>query len=109
MANQHTRSTPAAFAPADSEPDAGLSVKYGLTSSVTLEGTVNPDFSQVESDAFQVELSILQLFQYPTIRSLAKFFSEEQKEKLPLQKIRDRARRQRTAFDGRRRALEALT
>src|SRR5207247_1796045 len=37
--------------------DAGLSGKYGLTSSVTLEGTVNPDFSQVESDAFQVEVN----------------------------------------------------
>src|SRR5262245_33688469 len=29
--------------------DAGLSVKYGLTSSVTLDATINPDFSQVES------------------------------------------------------------
>ena len=54
---RQVRATPAAFAPADSEPDAGLSVKYGLTSSVTLEGTVNPDFSQVESDAFQVEVN----------------------------------------------------
>ena len=54
---QQTRATPDAFAPADDEPDAGLSLKYGLTSSVTLEGTVNPDFSQVESDAFQVEVN----------------------------------------------------
>jgi uncharacterized protein DUF5916/cellulose/xylan binding protein with CBM9 domain len=54
---QQTRATPTAFAPADSHPDAGLSVKYGMTSSVTLEGTVNPDFSQVESDSFQVEVN----------------------------------------------------
>jgi uncharacterized protein DUF5916/cellulose/xylan binding protein with CBM9 domain len=54
---QQSRLTPAAFASADSNPDAGLSVKYGLTSEVTLEGTVNPDFSQVESDAFQVEVN----------------------------------------------------
>jgi hypothetical protein len=54
---QQARATPEAFAPADSDPDAGLSLKYGLTSSVTLEGTVNPDFSQVESDAFQVEVN----------------------------------------------------
>jgi hypothetical protein len=54
---QQTRATPTDFFPADSDPDAGLSVKYGLSSSVTLEGTVNPDFSQVESDAFQVEVN----------------------------------------------------
>jgi Domain of unknown function (DUF5916)/Carbohydrate family 9 binding domain-like len=35
--------------------DVGLSAKYGITGSITLDGTVNPDFSQVESDAFQVE------------------------------------------------------
>jgi hypothetical protein len=51
------RETPDRFAPRDSEPDAGLSLKYGLTSAVTLEGTINPDFSQVESDTFQVEVN----------------------------------------------------
>lgn len=35
----------------------GASVKYGITSSITAEATVNPDFSQVESDAFQVEVN----------------------------------------------------
>ena len=55
--HRQTRATPDAFAPADSEPDAGLSVKYGLTSEITAEATVNPDFSQVESDAFQVEVN----------------------------------------------------
>ena len=54
---QQTRATPTAFAPADSEPDAGLSIKYGVTSEITAEGTINPDFSQVESDAFQVEVN----------------------------------------------------
>jgi hypothetical protein len=52
-----TRESPESFGPADSEPDAGISVKYGVTSSTTVEGTVNPDFSQVESDAFQVEVN----------------------------------------------------
>lgn len=33
----------------------GLGGKLGITSTVTLEATVNPDFSQVESDAFQVQ------------------------------------------------------
>ncbi|PYQ46183.1 MAG: hypothetical protein DMF77_01835 [Acidobacteria bacterium] len=54
---RQTRATPTSFAPAESNPDAGLTVKYGITSSATLEGTVNPDFSQVESDAFQVQVN----------------------------------------------------
>jgi hypothetical protein len=43
--------------PSSRKADAGLSIKYGLTSSVTLDATVNPDFSQVESDAFQVQVN----------------------------------------------------
>jgi hypothetical protein len=35
----------------------GASGKFGLTSGVTLDATVNPDFSQVESDAFQVTVN----------------------------------------------------
>ena len=54
---RQTRVSPEAFGPADSDPDIGISVKYGVTSSTTIEGTVNPDFSQVESDAFQVEVN----------------------------------------------------
>ena len=56
-ASSQLRETPDRFGSVDSEPDAGLSLKYGVTSSVTLEGTINPDFSQVESDAFQVEVN----------------------------------------------------
>jgi hypothetical protein len=41
----------------ESKPDAGITVKYGITSAVTLDGTYRPDFSQVESDAFQVEVN----------------------------------------------------
>jgi hypothetical protein len=37
--------------------DVGVSVKYGLTSAMTLDATVNPDFSQVESDQFEVEIN----------------------------------------------------
>jgi hypothetical protein len=37
--------------------DVGLSAKYGITSSITLDATINPDFSQVESDAFQVQVN----------------------------------------------------
>ncbi|MBI4486040.1 MAG: carbohydrate binding family 9 domain-containing protein, partial [Acidobacteria bacterium] len=31
-------------------PEAGLNVKYGLTSNLTADFTLNPDFSQIESD-----------------------------------------------------------
>jgi hypothetical protein len=54
---RQTRATPTDWGDADSKPDAGLTVKYGITSSVTLDGTIRPDFSQVESDAFQVEVN----------------------------------------------------
>jgi hypothetical protein len=40
-----------------SNGDFGASVKYGLTSTITLDATVNPDFSQVESDAFEIEVN----------------------------------------------------
>ena len=41
----------------ESSRDLGIGVKYGLTSSITAEATWNPDFSQVESDAFQAEVN----------------------------------------------------
>ncbi|MCC7430855.1 carbohydrate binding family 9 domain-containing protein [bacterium] len=37
--------------------NAGLDVKYGLTPNLTLDATVNPDFSQVEADAAQVNVN----------------------------------------------------
>ena len=39
---------------ADSIADAGIDVKYGITSSLTLDVTENTDFSQVEADLRQV-------------------------------------------------------
>lgn len=41
----------------DKSGNIGASFKYGITSSITSEATINPDFSQVESDAFQVEVN----------------------------------------------------
>ncbi|MEP7146560.1 MAG: DUF5916 domain-containing protein [bacterium] len=35
----------------------GLSAKYGLSSTLTLDGTYNPDFSQVEADAPQININ----------------------------------------------------
>ena len=51
----------------DHRADGGLDVKYGLTSSLTLTGTVNPDFGQVEVDPAVVNLSQFETF-YPEKR-----------------------------------------
>ena len=37
--------------------EAGLNVKYGITSNLTADFTVNPDFSQIESDQPQIEVN----------------------------------------------------
>ncbi|MBI4465011.1 MAG: carbohydrate binding family 9 domain-containing protein [Acidobacteria bacterium] len=42
--------------------DGGLDVKYGLTPGLTLDLTVNTDFSQVEADTQQVNLTRFPLF-----------------------------------------------
>ncbi len=52
-----SRETADRWGKSDSKPDAGFTVKYGITSSVTLDGTYRPDFSQVESDSYQVEVN----------------------------------------------------
>ncbi|CAN5858513.1 hypothetical protein BH23GEM3_BH23GEM3_10160 [soil metagenome] len=36
------------------EPDAGLNLRWGLTSNLMLDATLNPDFSQIEADAGQI-------------------------------------------------------
>jgi hypothetical protein len=48
------RESPDKWSNADDKIDFGVSLKYGVTSTITAEATINPDFSQVESDAFQV-------------------------------------------------------
>lgn len=45
------------FGATSSDPSFGGSVKYGITSAATVEATLNPDFSQVESDAYQVDVN----------------------------------------------------
>lgn len=56
-ARRETRESPSAWGDPDGKGDVGFSAKVGVTSTVTLDATVNPDFSQVESDAFQVEVN----------------------------------------------------
>ncbi len=45
------------FANQDTDPDAGVNVKYGLTSDLTADFTLNPDFSQIESDQPQIQVN----------------------------------------------------
>ncbi len=45
------------FAHTATDPDAGVNVKYGVTSNLTADFTVNPDFSQIESDRAQIEVN----------------------------------------------------
>jgi hypothetical protein len=52
-----TRLSPDRWNEVGAKPDFGIGVKYGITSELTLDATVNPDFSQVESDAFQVQMN----------------------------------------------------
>jgi len=53
--------------------DFSLTTKYGLTSDLILDGTYNPDFSQVEADAGQVDVNLRYALYYPEKRS---FFLE---------------------------------
>lgn len=43
-------------------PQAGLDLKYGVSSNLTLDLTLNTDFAQVEADQYQVNLNRFDLF-----------------------------------------------
>jgi hypothetical protein len=66
------------FAPESLSPrnrvggNAGLDLKYGLTGTLTLDGTINPDFGQVEVDPAVVNLTAYETF-FPEKR---RFFQE---------------------------------
>src|SRR5207244_4320530 len=45
-----------------STPGAGLDLKYGVTSNLTLDATVNPDFGQVEADPAQLNLTAFESY-----------------------------------------------
>lgn len=48
--------------------DLSLTAKYGITSDLTLDGTYNPDFSQIEADAGQVDVNLRYALYYPEKR-----------------------------------------
>ena len=45
------------FETRDQEADVGLTANWGMTPNLTLSATVNPDFSQVEADALQLDIN----------------------------------------------------
>ena len=59
----------------NSDPEGELSVggKYAISSDMTVEATINPDFSQIESDAAQIDVNTTIALFYPERRP---FFQE---------------------------------
>jgi hypothetical protein len=51
------RDTADSWGDAADKYNVGASGKLGITSGITLDWTINPDFSQVESDTFQVQVN----------------------------------------------------
>ena len=57
----------------DSDVEVGVGVRYALSSSYAAQATINPDFSQVESDAAQIDANTTFALFYPERRP---FFQE---------------------------------
>ncbi|MBL0173059.1 MAG: carbohydrate binding family 9 domain-containing protein [Gemmatimonadaceae bacterium] len=60
-----------------SRPELGGSARWGITSNLTLAGTANPDFSQVEADATQFQYDPRRAVFFPERRP---FFLESQEQ-----------------------------
>ncbi|MFA7229223.1 MAG: DUF5916 domain-containing protein, partial [Melioribacteraceae bacterium] len=61
------------FIRSENKGELSLTAKYGITSDLILDGTYNPDFSQIEADAGQVDVNLRYALFYPEKRS---FFQE---------------------------------
>lgn len=48
--------------------DISLTAKYGITSDLIFDGTINPDFSQVEADAGQIDFNLRFALFFPETR-----------------------------------------
>ena len=57
-----------AFVTDKAQPEGGVNVKYGITSNLTADFTLNPDFSQIESDRPQIEINQRFALFYPELR-----------------------------------------
>ena len=65
---QQRASTGAAFSSEGIKFDPGVDVKWGPTPNLTLNATLNPDFSQVESDSAQLDVNNTFALFYPEKR-----------------------------------------
>ena len=63
----------AGFTNRNSAAEPGLTARWGITPNLILSGTVNPDFSQVEADAAQLDINQPFALYYPEKRP---FFTE---------------------------------
>jgi hypothetical protein len=61
------------FRNADPKGEFSLGGKYAINSDVTVEATINPDFSQIEADAAQIDVNSTVSLMYPERRP---FFQE---------------------------------
>jgi hypothetical protein len=66
-------SPPVEFVNGDPEGDMSVWAKYGISSNTTAEITLNPDFSQIEADAGQIDVNTTFALFYPERRP---FFQE---------------------------------
>jgi hypothetical protein len=57
----------------DSDVEVGLTARWGITPNLTLSGTINPDFSQIEADALQLTVNRPFAIFFPELRP---FFME---------------------------------
>ena len=72
---RHDQAMAGKLQPGPWKTDLGVTAKIGITSNLTLDATYNPDFSQVESDASQIDVNLRSALFYPEKRP---FFQEGQ-------------------------------
>ncbi len=56
------------FENGDTDPDFGVNAKYGITTNLIADFTVNPDFSQIESDRTEIETNLRFPISFPELR-----------------------------------------
>jgi hypothetical protein len=57
FAQEREHETSGSFVEGDKDINAGVTASWGFTPNLTLSGTINPDFSQVEADAAQLDIN----------------------------------------------------
>ena len=62
----------------DSEIEAGATVRWGFTPNLTLSAALNPDFSQIEADALQLQVNRPFAIFFPELRPLKIGENEDQ-------------------------------